>query len=35
MLRRPPVSDAPSVATVEEAIAWLGHALTSAAVRGV
>jgi precorrin-6A/cobalt-precorrin-6A reductase len=35
MLRRPPVSDAPSVATVEEAIAWLDHALTSAAARGV
>ena len=35
MLRRPPVPDAPSVATVDEAIAWLDHALTSAAVRGV
>ena len=35
MLRRPPVPDAPSVATVEEVIAWLDHALTSAAARGV
>jgi len=35
MLRRPPVPDAPSVSMVEEAIAWLDHALTSAAVRGV
>jgi precorrin-6A/cobalt-precorrin-6A reductase len=35
MLRRPPVPEAPSVATVEEAIAWLDHALTSAAARGV
>ena len=35
MLRRPPVPDVPSVATVEEAIAWLDHALTSAAARGV
>jgi precorrin-6A/cobalt-precorrin-6A reductase len=35
MLRRPPVPDTPNVATVEEAIAWLDHALTSAAERGV
>ena len=35
MLRRPPPPDAPSVATVEDAIAWLDHALTSAAARGV
>ena len=35
MLRRPPLPDAPSVETVEEAIAWLDHALTSAAARGV
>ena len=35
MLRRPPVPDAPSVATVDEAIAWLDHMLTSAAARGV
>ena len=35
MLRRPPLPDAPSVATVEEAIAWLDHALTSATARGV
>jgi precorrin-6A/cobalt-precorrin-6A reductase len=35
MLPRPPLPDAPSVATVAEAIAWLDHALTSAAARGV
>jgi precorrin-6A/cobalt-precorrin-6A reductase len=35
LLRRPPMPAAPSVATVEEVIAWLDHALTSAAVRGV
>jgi precorrin-6A/cobalt-precorrin-6A reductase len=35
MLRRPPPPSAPSVATVEEAIAWLDHALTLAAARGV
>jgi len=35
MLRRPPMPAAPSVETVEEAIAWLDHALTSAAARGV
>jgi len=36
MLRRPPPpSDAPAVETVEAAIAWLDHALTSAAARGV
>jgi precorrin-6A/cobalt-precorrin-6A reductase len=35
MLRRPPSPEAPSVETVEEAIAWLDHALTSAAARGV
>jgi len=39
MLRRPAVpggvSDAPAVAGVEEAIAWLDHALTSTAARGV
>jgi precorrin-6A/cobalt-precorrin-6A reductase len=35
MLRRPPVPEAPSVATVEEALAWLDHALTSATARGV
>ena len=35
MLRRPPAPDAPAVETVEDAIAWLDHALTSAAVRGV
>jgi len=35
MLRRPPVPDAPTVATIEDAIAWLDHALTSATARGV
>jgi precorrin-6A/cobalt-precorrin-6A reductase len=35
MLRRPPVPNAPSVNTVEEALAWLDHALTSTAARGV
>jgi precorrin-6A/cobalt-precorrin-6A reductase len=35
MLRRPPPPDAPAVETVEETIAWLDHALTSAAARGV
>ena len=35
MLRRPPLADAPAVETVEAAIAWLDHALTSAVVRGV
>ena len=35
MLRRPPAPDAPSVNTVEDALAWLDHALTSTAARGV
>ena len=35
MLRRPPMPDAPGVATVEEVFAWLDHALTSATARGV
>ncbi len=35
MLRRPPVPAAPAVATVEDALAWLDHALTSATVRDV
>ena len=35
MLRRPPPPDAAAVETIEDAIAWLGHALTSAAARGV
>jgi precorrin-6A/cobalt-precorrin-6A reductase len=35
MLRRPPATDAQAVETVEAAIAWLDHALTSAAARGV
>jgi precorrin-6A/cobalt-precorrin-6A reductase len=35
VLRRPPAPDAPAVETVEAAIAWLDHALTSATARGV
>jgi precorrin-6A/cobalt-precorrin-6A reductase len=35
LLRRPPAPDAPAVETVEAAIAWLDHALTSTAARGV
>jgi precorrin-6A/cobalt-precorrin-6A reductase len=35
MLRRPPPPDAAAVETIEDAIAWLDHALTSAAARGV
>jgi precorrin-6A/cobalt-precorrin-6A reductase len=35
MLRRPPATESPAVETVDEAIAWLDHTLTSAAARGV
>jgi precorrin-6A/cobalt-precorrin-6A reductase len=35
MLRRPPTTQAPAVDTVDDAIAWLDHAFTSAAARGV
>jgi len=35
ILRRPPASDAPSVSTVDDTLAWLDHALTSTAARGV
>jgi precorrin-6A/cobalt-precorrin-6A reductase len=35
MLRRPPTPDGPAVDTVEAAIAWLDHTLTSATARGV
>jgi precorrin-6A/cobalt-precorrin-6A reductase len=35
MVRRPPQPEAPAVSTVEEATAWLDHALTSTAARGV
>jgi precorrin-6A/cobalt-precorrin-6A reductase len=35
MLRRPSAPNAPSVSTVEDAVAWLDHALTSTAARGV
>jgi precorrin-6A/cobalt-precorrin-6A reductase len=35
MLRRPPPPDAAAVETIEDAIVWLDHALTSAAARGV
>jgi precorrin-6A/cobalt-precorrin-6A reductase len=35
MLRRAPAPDAPHVDTVDAAVAWLDHALTVAAARGV
>ena len=35
MIRRRAVADAPAVATIDEAVAWLDHALTSATARGV
>ncbi len=35
MLRRPPAPAAPALETVEDALAWLDHALISAPVRGV
>ncbi len=35
MLRRPAAPDGAAVATIEDAIAWLDHALTSTAARGV
>ncbi len=35
MLRRPVPPEGPAVATAEEAIAWLDHALTSKPARGV
>ncbi len=35
MLRRPAAPDGAAVATIEAAIAWLDHALTSTAARGV
>jgi len=35
ILRRPPAPDEPSIETIEDAIAWLDHALTSATARGV
>ncbi len=35
MLRRPTLPDVPAVKTPEEAVAWLDHALTLAAARGV
>jgi precorrin-6A/cobalt-precorrin-6A reductase len=35
MLRRPPAAAGAAVETIEEAIAWLDHALTSATARGV
>ena len=35
MLRRPVLPNIPAVATVDEALAWLDHARTSAAERGV
>jgi precorrin-6A/cobalt-precorrin-6A reductase len=35
MLRRPPAIDAVAVETIDAVVAWLDHALTSAAARGV
>jgi precorrin-6A/cobalt-precorrin-6A reductase len=35
MLRRPPAPDGAAVETIEDAIAWLDHALTSVTARGV
>jgi precorrin-6A/cobalt-precorrin-6A reductase len=35
MLRRPPQLSGPAVETVEDALTWLDHALTSATARGV
>jgi precorrin-6A/cobalt-precorrin-6A reductase len=35
MVSRPPAPEAPAVATIEEAVAWLDHALASATARGV
>ncbi len=35
MVRRPPMPTAPAVATVEDALAWLDHALTLATARDV
>ena len=35
ILRRPPAPDGAAVETIEDAIAWLDHALTSATARGV
>ena len=35
MLRRPAAPEAPAVETVDDAMAWLDHALTSATARGV
>jgi len=35
MLKRPALPDVPSVATVDDALAWIDHALTLSAARGV
>jgi precorrin-6A/cobalt-precorrin-6A reductase len=35
MLKRPMLPDVPSVATVDDALRWLDHALTLSAARGV
>jgi precorrin-6A/cobalt-precorrin-6A reductase len=35
MLRRPALPDAPSVETIDDVLAWLDHAVTSVAPRGV
>jgi precorrin-6A/cobalt-precorrin-6A reductase len=35
LLRRPAIPDGPAVVTVDDAVGWLDHAMTSAAARGV
>jgi precorrin-6A/cobalt-precorrin-6A reductase len=35
LVRRPVVADAPAVETIDAAVAWLDHTLTSAVARGV
>ncbi|HEX4411948.1 MAG TPA: cobalt-precorrin-6A reductase [Xanthobacteraceae bacterium] len=35
LLRRPSEPEGPTIASIDEAVAWLDHALTSAATRGV
>jgi hypothetical protein len=35
MLARPALPEVPSLATVEEALAWLDHAIASSTARGV
>jgi precorrin-6A/cobalt-precorrin-6A reductase len=35
ILRRPEVADEPAVHSIDDAVAWLDHALTPAVARGV